>query len=382
MPPPRTAAPLALCYGTRPQVIKASLLIEALGADHPLLTVDTGQHYDYELNAGLYEALGVRRPDCLLDVGSGSHARQTGAILERAADAFLARQPAAVIVIGDTNSTLGCALAAAQLRIPVAHVEAGLRAADRRMAEDLNRRLVDELSSLLCAPSRAAEDALRAQAAHGLVVRTGDIACDVLLRNAARAASPAAGAAAPGTPGASAPWPLGADEPSVFVTLHRAELVDDTALLRDVMAGLSALDLPVVFAVHPRTRPALADPRVAAAIGPRVRLLPPLGYLETIAAVRDAPAVVTDSGGIQREAYWLGTPCITVRAETEWGETLALGANVLVPPARARAELARVVHERAATGRGTRGAWDRTAYGEGDAAPRIAAAVRDWLARG
>ncbi|MGH7624722.1 MAG: UDP-N-acetylglucosamine 2-epimerase, partial [Gemmatimonadaceae bacterium] len=170
------------------------------------------------------------------------------------------------------------------------------------------------------------------------------------------------------------PLPMG--EPFVFVTLHRAELTASEQHMRDVLEGLSALPLPAVFAVHPRTRAVLDSPIVAPGIGARVHTLPPLGYLEAVAAVRDAFAVVTDSGGIQREAYWLGTPCVTVRNETEWCETLDVGANVLVPPARAGEELAGRVLSHAAAAR--QHGWQRTAYGDGDAATRIAKALSEW----
>jgi len=357
---------LALCYGTRPQVIKASLLIDALSERWRVLTVDTGQHYDYELNAGLYDALGVRRPDHFLGVGSASHAEQTSATLVRAAEVFERERPAVVVVIGDTNSTLGCALAAAKLRIPVVHVEAGLRAADVLMAEDINRRLVDELAGLLCTPSSLATAELHSRRVPGTIVQTGDVAYDVLLRNAGRAESVKE----------SPDWPADPDEPYVFATLHRAELTGSDDRLRGVLAGLSALGMPVVFAVHPRTRCALEKPAARSAIGENVHLRPPLGYLEAVAAVRDAFAVVTDSGGIQREAYWLGTPCVTVRDETEWVETVELGANALLPPARAEEELPGIVRARAAS---RRAGWRRTAYGSGDAARKVAEAVAKWV---
>lgn len=364
--PPSSGSLLALCYGTRPQVIKSSLLIDALSERWRVLTVDTGQHYDYELNAGLYDTLGVRRPDHFLGVGSASHAEQTSATLVRAAEVLERERPALVAVIGDTNSTLGCALAAAKMRIPVIHVEAGLRAADTLMAEDINRRLVDELAGLLCTPSSLATAELHARQVPGTIVQTGDVAYDVLLRNAGRAESVKE----------SPDWPADPGEPHVFATLHRAELTGSEDRLRGVLAGLSALRLPVIFAVHPRTRGALENPKVRSAIGKNVHLRPPLGYLEAVAAVRDAFAVVTDSGGIQREAYWLGTPCITVRDETEWCETVELGANTLLPPARAEDELPGLVWARAAT---RRTGWRRTAYGSGDAARKIAEAVAEWV---
>ncbi|HEY0777688.1 MAG TPA: UDP-N-acetylglucosamine 2-epimerase, partial [Gemmatirosa sp.] len=209
--------PLALLYGTRPQIIKASVLADALAADWDLLTIDTGQHYDYALNALLYAQLGVRAPDVCLDVGSGDHATQTALVLTRAADILAsrgARRPHIAVVIGDTNSTLGGALAAAKLRIPVVHVEAGLRCGDALMAEEINRRAVDAVSAVLCTPSDAATIRLRHERSPGIVVQTGDVARDVLLR------------ALPKAPAVSDVhgWPLPADVPFAFATLHRAEL--------------------------------------------------------------------------------------------------------------------------------------------------------------
>ncbi|GJG87406.1 UDP-N-acetyl glucosamine 2-epimerase [Gemmatimonadetes bacterium T265] len=359
---PSALPPLALLYGTRPQVIKASVLAAALAPHWDVLTVDTGQHYDYALNALLYAQLGVRPPDVCLDVGSGDQATQTAHVLTRAAEVLSgrgARRPCAAVVIGDTNSTLGCALAAAKLRIPVVHVEAGLRCHDPLMAEEINRRAVDAISAVLCAPSDAAAARLRTEGAPGVVRRTGDVARDALLRALPRAAaaSDAGG------------WPLAAGAPFVFATLHRAELVDDEARLAAAVDQLGRLPLPVVFAAHPRTRAALAAAGVAPPAG--VHLIPPLGYLEAIAAVRDAAAVVTDSGGLQREAYWLGVPCVTVRAETEWEETVALGANRLLAVDRV-AELPAAV---AAAVAGGAGSWDRDAYGDGSAAAQVVDAV-------
>ncbi len=356
---------LALCYGTRPQVIKASVLLSALAERWDVLAVDTGQHYDYELHALQYEQLGVQRPHIYLGVESGSHASQTGAILTRAAEVLASRQPWAVVVIGDTNSTLGCALAAAQLRIPVVHVEAGMRAADAMMAEEINRRVVDVISAVLCAPSASAARRLEDEHVPGTVALTGDVARDVLERNLARvpAAADTAG------------WPLPPGEPFIYATLHRAELTDHATHLRGVVAALGRVGLPVILAAHPRTRAAVDRQGLSDRMAPTMHLLPPLGYLQSLGCVRDAQVVVTDSGGVQREAYWLGTPCVTVRAETEWQETVDLGANVLVPPERAEPDLRAAVDLRMrAPAR-----WDTGALGAGDAGKRIREAIGSAL---
>lgn len=351
--------PLAICYGTRPQVIKASMLIEASAKCWPLLTVDTGQHYDYALNEVFYEQLGVRKPDHFLEVGSAAHAVQTAHVLTRAAEVFEAARPRAVVVIGDTNSTLGCALAAVQLRIPMVHVEAGLRSNDRAMAEEVNRRVVDSVADLLCAPSAAASAQLELEHQWGRVVNTGDIAHDVLKRNLAKAIAPASVEG----------WPLKAGEKFAIATLHRAELTGSAESLRAMVGALRALPLPVVLPAHPRVRDALA--KLGLGSGDALRIMSPLGYFEMIGAIRDAAIVITDSGGVQREAYWMGVRCVTIRTETEWHETVALGANTLVAPARAGEELVPAVKKRLAGG----GTWDTGAYGAGDAAVRITDAI-------
>jgi UDP-GlcNAc3NAcA epimerase len=361
---PRTD--IALCYGTRPQVIKASVLRRELARVGPLLAIDTGQHYDYELNALLYEQLGVRLPDIALEVGSASHGEQTGAILVGAEVVFKEHRPSAVVVIGDTNSTLGCALAAGKLRIPVVHVEAGLRSNDPLMAEEINRRAVDSFASVLCTPSARATARVEAERCDGVVHQTGDVAFDVLCAHTGALPRPEEVVAAV------------AGRPYCFATLHRAELTDRPAVLCDVLNSLAALDQTVILALHPRTRAVLDAHAPRAEFGGRLNILPPVGYLESLALTRGAAAVVTDSGGLQREAYWLGVPCVTLRRETEWLETVELGANATVDPARANSELGPTVRrqlDRWAQG----GGWDRGMYGHGDAASRVADTVETLL---
>lgn len=359
-------AAVALFFGTRPQVIKASVLREALATTGPVVAIDTGQHYDYSLHQVHYEQLGVAPPDLHLGVGSGTHARQTAAIAVAAEEWLSGHAPRAAVVIGDTNSTLGCALAAAKLRIPVVHVEAGLRARDLHLAEEINRRCVDAISDLLLAPSERAEQTLRRERPDACVHRVGDVAYDVLQRALERASGPASVAAYDPRWGSE----------FVYVTLHRAELVDHPERLAGVMQALSESPLPCIFPVHPRTARMLE--RLGARANGRVRLSEPLGYLQSIGLLRQAAAVVTDSGGIQREAYWLGVPCVTVRDETEWVETIECGANRLVAPAAAR-ELPGTIR-RAVEGRSGSGGWPRGAYGEGRAAERIAGLIAERFA--
>ena len=352
---------LALCYGTRPQVVKASVLLDALRRRWPVIAIDTGQHYDFELNALLYQQLGVPQPDHFLEVGSAPPVTQTAAVMTRTADVLRASRPAAVIVIGDTNSTLGCALAAVKDGIPLVHVEAGLRSSEPDLPEEVNRRVVDVLGHLLCAPSEAAAARLRAEQPPGTVVTTGDVARDVLMRHL-RIAPPAGGR-----------------PPFALATAHRAALTSDREALAGLLAGLGSLGMPVLMPLHPRTREAIQRFDLASAVPASVEVCAPMGYVETIAAVRDAAVVVTDSGGLQREAYWLGTPCITVRGETEWVETVECGANALLPPRSAAPMLAKLVAEQQRRRRES--PWTPDAYGDGIAAERIAAAVETLLAQ-
>jgi UDP-GlcNAc3NAcA epimerase len=356
MPRPR----IALCYGTRPQVIKAGVLRRCLETDYDVLAVDTGQHYDYELNALLYEQLGVRAPDAILEVGSAGHAEQTAAVLVRAEKVLEQHRPRAVVVIGDTNSTLGCGLAAAKLRIPLVHVEAGLRADDALMPEEINRRVVDAIAQVLCTPSARATERCRAERRDADVVQTGDVAYDALLAQADRLPAP--------------PLPDSGDGPFCFATVHRAELTDRPAVLRGLLQALASLDRPVLLALHPRTRAALEAAGIEPRFGGGLTISPPVGYLESLALARHAELVFTDSGGLQREAYWLGTPCVTLRRETEWLETIEQGANITIDPEGGAAELERAIGEhRHRWNGGAR--WSASAYGTGHAAGRVAASL-------
>ncbi|HET9603947.1 MAG TPA: UDP-N-acetylglucosamine 2-epimerase (non-hydrolyzing) [Gemmatimonadales bacterium] len=352
---------LALCYGTRPQIIKASVLRNALARVGNVAAVDTGQHYDFALNQLLYQQLGVSPPDHFLEVGSGSHGAQTALLLERAEDLLRQLRPDAVIVIGDTNSTLGSALAAVKLRIPVVHVEAGLRADDRLMPEEINRRVTDAVASVLCAPSDTAARRLERERPDARVVRTGDIARDVLLAQAGRLPAPETIHSA-------------ALRPYAFATLHRAELTENLATLRAVLEAMSCLPLRTVLALHPRTRDALERAGTPVDSVGSLVVIPAVGYLESLALTGGASVVITDSGGLQREAYWQGVPCLTVRRETEWAETVELGANLLLPPEEAAASLGDAV---TAVLSSVRASWSRNAYGDGHAADRIAQAVAD-----
>jgi UDP-GlcNAc3NAcA epimerase len=304
--------------GNRPQFIKSAPLSEALrnrGVEE--VVVHTGQHYDAELSAVFFEELGLAPPAYRLEAGPGSHAEQTARMLPGIEAAVLAERPDAVLVYGDTNSTLAGALATVKRNVPVAHVEAGLRSFDRTMPEEVNRIVVDAVSTLLFCPTDAAVANLRREGITEGVHQVGDVMYDANVRLApiARARSRAL-AETRVEPGAY-----------VLATLHREANVAPRAL-RAIASGLHRLDEPVVFPAHPRTRSVLADERIQ--LGPHVRLLPPVGYLDFAALVSQARVVVTDSGGVQKEAYWFGVPCVTVRSATEWPETVEAGWNTLV----------------------------------------------------
>jgi UDP-N-acetylglucosamine 2-epimerase len=351
---------IALCYGTRPQVIKTSRLLPALRERWSALAIDTGQHYDYELNALLYQQLGVPPADVVLGVGSLPRLEQVARIAALAGEVLERHRPRVVVTIGDTNSTLGCTLAAARRHIPLVHVEAGLRSGDPLMAEEINRTVADALSAILCAPSVAAMRTLESEGYATAAYLTGDVSRDVL--EFATSLTPS-DTPIPG-------WPLAPDAPYVFATMHRAELVDDDALLHDAFRALRALDGDVVCAAHPRTMHRLLARGLSE--GGSLHIIPPLGYLDAVHAVRRAALVVTDSGGVQREAYWLGVPCVTLRRETEWTETTACGANTLVAPGSVERLLPGVVAILASR---VAPPWPRDAYGTGHTARLVCEAI-------
>jgi UDP-GlcNAc3NAcA epimerase len=304
--------------GARPQFIKAAPVSRVLRARHDEFLLHTGQHYDVEMSEVFFKQLDIPAPDRNLEVGSGDHGAQTGAMLAGIETVAKEYRPDWVLVYGDTNSTLAGALAAAKLHFRVAHVEAGLRSYDRRMPEELNRVVADHLSDLLLCPGEtAAANLVREGIARGVKV-VGDVMYDVFVQNVEVARRDCRLVAELGL------------EPGAFhlLTVHRAENTDDPTHLRDILAGVAASDKKVVFPVHPRTRPALASSGVE--VPANVLLIDPVGYLEMLALEDAADLVLTDSGGVQKEAYFAGRPCITLRETTEWPETVEAGWNTLV----------------------------------------------------
>ncbi len=310
--------------GNRPQFVKSgpvSVAVRAHGAEE--IVLHTGQHYDPELSQIFFDELGLDPPDYRLETGSGTHAEQVARMLPGIERTVLDERPDAVVVYGDTNSTLAGALAAAKAGALVAHIEAGLRSFDPAMPEELNRMVVDRVSRLLFAPTEVAVANLRREGIIDGVRQVGDVMLDANLRLAplARERSQAL-VRAEVEPGRY-----------LLLTLHREANVRPEKLTR-IGEALRRLEEPVVFPAHPRTSAALA--RAGIDLGPAVRLLPPVGYLDFAALASQARVVLTDSGGVQKEAYWYGVPCVTLRENTEWVETLEHGWNRLAgsDPAR------------------------------------------------
>ncbi len=283
----------------------------------------TGQHYDEAMSDRFFKELDLPQPEIELGIGSATHGQQTGRMLIGIEAAITEHRPDAVLVYGDTNSTIAGALAAAKLHVPVAHVEAGLRSFNRAMPEEINRIVTDSLSSLLLCPSETAAANLRGEGITSGVHVVGDVMADVLAKFGGKANT------------AAVLVEYGVREREYYVaTIHRAENTDDGTRLRSIIEALSDLALPVVFPAHPRVKAAMAVNDLRP--GGNVRVVDPVGYASMIALAKHARAVLTDSGGLQKEAYWLGVPCVTVRDQTEWVETVASGWNTLAGADRSR----------------------------------------------
>ena len=292
------------------------------------ILVHTGQHYDANMSDIFFRELDIPEPDHHLGIGSSSHGIQTGRMLEKIEEVLMAGPPNWVLVYGDTNSTLAGALAASKLHIPVAHVEAGLRSFNRRMPEEINRVVADHLSKLLFAPTSTAVENLRHEGIADSAIRmVGDVMYDAAIAygNQAERRSKILDAA-----GLSA----GA---YILATIHRAENTDDAQRLQAIWSALAKLasDTTVVVPLHPRTRKVMSDSGLLTEISQRVRILDPVGYIDMVMLEKCARLILTDSGGVQKEAYFQSVPCVTLRDETEWVELVEAGWNRLAPPTSA-----------------------------------------------
>ncbi|MGF3055832.1 non-hydrolyzing UDP-N-acetylglucosamine 2-epimerase [Microbacterium sp. YY-01] len=343
--------------GARPQFVKlAPIHHAALAAGVEHVIVHTGQHYDPMLSDIFFDELGIGAPDVHLGVGSGTHGVQTGAMLAALDGVFDEHRPDWVLVYGDTNSTVAAALSAVKMHIPVAHLEAGLRSFNRRMPEEHNRVMTDHAADLLLAPTQVAVDHLAAEGLADRTVLVGDVMTDVLYRVRDEAGDePSALLAEKG---------LAAGEFYV-ATIHRAENTDDPVRLQEIVTALAGLDKPVVLLAHPRVVAKAAAHGISLTQG-ALQAHAPLAYADLIAAAVASAGIITDSGGLQKEAFLLRVPCTTVRTETEWVETVQLGWNVLAQTAE---EIA------AAVSRPAPAATAATPYGDGHAAERVIATL-------
>ncbi|TMD65607.1 MAG: UDP-N-acetylglucosamine 2-epimerase (non-hydrolyzing) [Chloroflexi bacterium] len=344
---------LASIVGARPQLVKVAVVSRALRQRHEEVIIHTGQHYDNNMSAQFFDELDIPAPDYHLGIGSGSHGAQTGRMLEAIEEVLVKERFDAVIVYGDTNSTLAGALAAAKLHIPVAHVEAGLRNFDQSMPEEINRVLSDHLSSRLFCPTATARRNLNNEGITQGVELVGDVMYDLLLQVQPELAMR--------TEKLLQTLRL-APQSYVLVTVHRAVNADNAEAMRGIADGLNRLEMPVIFPVHPRTRARLEHYDIT--WKKHVHLMEPVGYLDMMALARTAYRILTDSGGLQKEAFLLGVPCVTLREETEWIETVEVGWNVLVG-ARWQDIVKAVARPRPEPP-------GHNPFGEGDAAVRIA----------
>ena len=313
--------------GARPQFVKLAPLIREVerrrrSGDLEHLIVHTGQHYDAGLSQIFFDELGLPQPDFNLEVGSGPHGQQTGQMLEKVEQVLIRTAPAMVLVFGDTNSTLAGALAASKLNLPVGHIEAGLRSFNRAMPEEINRIVTDHVSDLLLAPTAVAMQHLTREGIGHRAVLTGDIMREAVLQNLAIAKRKPSVLEGLGV----RPGEYG------LVTLHRAENTDEAPRLQRLLDTLNTIatnELPLIFPLHPRTRSQWSARCPNWVAHPRLQIRPPLGYFDLLQLTQNARVTLTDSGGLQKEAFFLGCPCVTLREETEWTETLDGGGNVL-----------------------------------------------------
>ncbi len=305
--------------GARPQFIKAAAvsrqLAELQGTSE--IIVHTGQHYDPNMSAIFFDELEIPRPKYNLEIGGGLHGQMTGRQIESIEAVLLDEKPDFVLVYGDTNSTFAGALAAAKLHIPVAHVEAGLRSFNKRMPEEINRIMTDHISEVLFTPTHTAMQNLHNEGLDNKGVLVGDVMFDASLFYRERAKRPD-----------SLPESLISGSKFILATVHRAENTDDKASLAGVIEGLSNSELPVVLPLHPRTKAMISQFNLT--ISESIHIIPPVSYLEMVWLEANCALVATDSGGVQKEAFFFEKPCVTLRSETEWVELVEEGWNVLV----------------------------------------------------
>ena len=309
-----------LCIvGARPNFIKIAPLIEEMKRYRQIksILVHTGQHYDFEMSQVFFQELKIPKPDYNLGVGSGSHAWQTAQVMEKLEPVILEEKPDLVIVVGDVNSTLAGALVAVKLHIPITHIEAGLRSFDKTMPEEINRVLTDHISDFLFCPTKTAVDNLKKEGIKKGIFNVGDVMYDVLLNSIKIAQKKS-----------KILEKLKLKPKTYFLlTLHRVKNVDNIENLKKIMEAIQESNEKIIFPIHPRTQKQLRKLEIR---NLKLEIISPVGYLDMLYLEKNAKKILTDSGGVQKEAYWLKIPCITLRDRTEWGETVKNGWNILV----------------------------------------------------
>lgn len=344
--------------GARPQFIKAAVVSRAV-MDHKNAIeekiIHTGQHFDANMSEIFFEELDIPKPHFHLGVGGGTHGQNTGRMIEKIEEVLIQEKPTAVLVYGDTDSTLAGTLAAVKLHIPVAHVEAGLRSFNRKMPEEINRVLTDHAGELLFAPTKAAVKNLQKEGiAESKIKQTGDVMFDAVLYYGAKAES-----------SSNILQQLGATSKKyALATLHRAENADDKIRLTAILEGLKHYNHTIIWPMHPRTKKKLGDFGIS--IPPNIKVIDPVGYLDMIMLEKHAALIATDSGGVQKEAYFHKVPCITLRDETEWTELVSQGANIITGAGTQK--IIAALQQSANIGRAV---FDAPLYGEGNTGKQI-----------
>lgn len=348
--------------GTRPQLVKVAPVSRALRQHVTEVLLNTGQHYDYNMAGVFFDELNIPKPDYDLGIGSASHGKQTGDMLIAIEEVILKEGPDAVLVYGDTNSTLAGALAASKLHIPLIHIEAGLRSFNKRMPEEINRIMTDHVSSLLFPPSETAVQNLENENIIKNVINVGDVMYDAVVYNTAIAEEK---------------YNLDAfgvkKKEYILATIHRADNTDSKETLTAIFEAFSKLDETVILPLHPRTKHKLDLYGLSklTGAGSNLKVIEPISYLEMLLLEKNAKAIVTDSGGVQKEAYFAKVPCLTLRPETEWVETVQAGCNRLVDPLRE--DLAAIIQDFQPDD------YSKLLYGDGRAAEKIIEEILTYL---
>jgi UDP-GlcNAc3NAcA epimerase len=306
--------------GARPQFIKSAPVSRVLREKHTELIIHTGQHYDANMSDIFFEELNIPKPDYNLGVGSGNHGKQTGEMLQKIEEIVLNEKPDYMLVYGDTNSTLAGALVAAKLHIPVIHIEAGLRSFNKKMPEEINRIMTDHVSEYLFCPTDTAIKNLKDENITHNVLNIGDVMYDAVLYNRELAEQKSTILAEKQLK----------KKDYLLITIHRAENTDDPEKMRNILTALSMMKEEKVWPIHPRTKHKLAELNMNLDEIPNLKIIDPVGYLDMLTLEANSKKIVTDSGGVQKEAYFMKVPCVTVREQTEWVETLENEANILV----------------------------------------------------